>query len=116
METKMIDIKTPDGLCDSFIAYPEIHGPYPAVLFYMDGFGPRACLYEMAKTIASQGYYVLLPNMFYRIGRVPVMDIKFPVRPEDLPEVRKKMMPLFQDYDPESGVRDASAFLDFLAR
>jgi carboxymethylenebutenolidase len=113
MKTKMMDIKTPDGICDVFIAYPQDPGPYPAVLFLMDGFGPRAWLYEMAKTIAERGYYVLLPNMFYRIGPVPFVDIKFPVRAEDMPEVGKKLMSLFQTYSPEYGVKDIGCFLDF---
>ena len=112
----MVDIKTPDGICDTYIAYPEDSGSYPAVLFFMDGFGPRAYLYEMVKAIASRGFYVLLPNMFYRIGRVPVVDIKFPVRPEDMPEIIKKVMPLFQTFTPELGMRDTAVFLDFLAQ
>jgi carboxymethylenebutenolidase len=116
MKTQMIDIKTQDGICDSFIAYPEDKGTYPAVLFYMDAFGPRAYLYEMAKTIAARGFYVLLPNMFYRIRRVPITDIKFPVRAEDMPEAGKKLMSLFQTYSPEFGMRDTAAFLEFLSQ
>lgn len=115
MKTRMADIKIQDGVCDAFIAYPDDNGPYPAVLFLMDGFGLRSWLFEMAKTIASRGYYVLLPNMFYRIRPAPVVDISFPVRTEDLPEVRKELMTLFQSYDPEFGMRDTAVFLDFLA-
>jgi carboxymethylenebutenolidase len=70
----------------------------------------------MAKTIASRGYYVLLPNMFYRIRRAPLSDINFPVRVEDLPEARKKLMLLFQNYNPEMGMRDTAVILDFLAQ
>ena len=109
----MIDIKTRDGICDVFIAYPDENDLYPGVLFYMDGFGPRTYLYEMAKTIASYGYYVLLPNLLYRVRRAPVVDVKYPVRPQDMPEVIKLLMPLFKTYDPESGVQDAKAFFDF---
>src|ERR1700733_12014627 len=113
----MMDIKTQDGNCDVFIAYPENKGPYPAVLFFMDGFGPRAYLYEMAKKIASQGFYVLLPNLFYRVRRAPVVDVKFPLRSEDMPElVKKQLMPLFQSYNAELGMRDTAVFLDFLAQ
>lgn len=115
MQTKSIDLKTQDGTCDVFIAYPEDNGSYPAVLFYMDAFGPRAYLYEMAQTLAARGYYVLLPNSFYRVRRAPVVDMKFPVRPESMPEAVKQIMPLFQSFTPELGMRDAAAFLDFLA-
>lgn len=116
MKTQMIDIKTQDGVCDTFIAYPDDHGQYPAVLFFMDGFGLRDYLYEMAKTIAARGYYVLLPNMLYRIRRAPVVDIKFPVRLEDMPEVRKKVMPIFESFNPESAMTDTAVFLDFLTK
>lgn len=112
----MIDIKTQDGNCDAFIAYPGDKGPYPAVLFFMDAYGPRAYLYEMAKTIAARGFYVLLPNMFYRVRKAPVVDIKFPVRPEDIEAARKQIMPLLQVFTPELGMRDADVFLDFLAQ
>jgi carboxymethylenebutenolidase len=114
MKTQIMGIKTQDGVCDVFIAYPEDTGAYPAILFFMDGFGPRAYLYEMAKTIAARGYYVLLPNMFYRIRRAPVTDIKFPLRAEDMADVVKLIMPLFKSYNPEFGMRDTATFLDFL--
>jgi len=116
MKTQIIDIKTPDGACDTFIAYPEEKGACPAVLFLMDGFGLRDYLYEMAKTIASRGYYVLLPNMFYRLGRAPIIDLKFPLHVQDMPEAVKKLMPLFKTYSPEFGMRDTAVFFDFLAQ
>ena len=40
MITQRVDIKTHDGVCDCFIAYPDDNGRYPAVLFFMDAFGP----------------------------------------------------------------------------
>ena len=115
MET-FLNIKTPDGVCEAFIAYPGEKGPYPAVLLYMDAFGPRPHLYEMAKTISSRGYFVLVPNLFYRARKVPVVDLKFPVRGEDWPEAEKQIMPLIQSYGPELAMRDTLAFLDFLAQ
>jgi carboxymethylenebutenolidase len=116
MITHKMDIRTKDGLCDVFIAYPQENGQYPVVLFVMDGFGPREYLYEMVQTIASRGYYVLLPNMFYRIRRAPLTNLKFPMRAEDRPEAMKQLMPLFQSYNPEFGIRDTAVFLDFLAQ
>lgn len=116
MKTQMIDIKTPDGVCDAFMAYPEDNGAYPAILMYMDGFGLRPYLYEMATTIAARGFYVLLPNMFYRLGRAPIIDIKYPVQIQDMPEIETKLRPLFKGYDPEFGMHDAAVFFDFLAQ
>lgn len=47
MQTQKILISTPDGHCDSFIAYPDAHRKYPSVLLYMDAFGPRQYLTEL---------------------------------------------------------------------
>jgi hypothetical protein len=47
--SKTIDIKTPDGQCDSYISCPNAGGPFAAVLFYMDGIGIRPVLREMAE-------------------------------------------------------------------
>ena len=42
--------------------------PFPAIIFYMDAPAIRAELYDMARRIASDGYYVILPDLFYRFG------------------------------------------------
>jgi carboxymethylenebutenolidase len=118
MKTQMIDIKTPDGVCDAFAAYPDDNKQHPAVLLLMDAFGLRDYLYEMAKTIAARGYYVLVPNLFYRARRAPVLDVTFPLKAEQMPElIETQLMPLFQNYSPVTqGLQDAGVFLDFLAQ
>ncbi len=117
VETAEVDIKTQDGTCDCFIARPAGGGKYPAVLFFMDAYGPRARLYDMAKTLAAQGYYVLLPNLFYRVRRAPVVSLSFPIRRDQVQDaIQNHLMPLIQCYSPASGVRDAGVFLEFLAR
>lgn len=118
MKTQMIDIKTQDGVCDAFVAYPEDGKQYPAVLLLMDAYGLRDYLYDMAKKIAAKGYYVLLPNLFYRIRRAPVLqDVAFPVKAEDMATVKPKLMALFQGYSPVTmGVPDIGTCLDFIAQ
>ena len=61
-------IKTEDGLCPTHVFEPDVEGPWPGVLVYMDGIGMRPALWEIANRIAAQGYFVLLPNLFYRVG------------------------------------------------
>jgi carboxymethylenebutenolidase len=63
------DIKTRDGAMNAFVTYPEEGGPFPPVLFYMDAPGKREELHDMARRIASVGYYVVLPNLYYRRTR-----------------------------------------------
>ena len=69
MIEKHIDIATADGAMNSFVVYPEENGPHPVVLFYMDAPGKREELHDMARRLASVGYYVVLPNLYYRRSR-----------------------------------------------
>jgi carboxymethylenebutenolidase len=64
-----IDIATPDGAMEAFVGHPERDGPHPAVLMLMDAPGIRQELRDMASRLATAGYYVLLPNLYYRAGR-----------------------------------------------
>lgn len=115
MKAFKVDITTSDGVCDCYVAYPEEEGTHPGVLFYMDGYGPREYLYEMAQKLASHGYYVLLPNLLYRIRKAPVVDANFPLTEAEIPKVRKQLMSLLKSFDPEDAVKDARVFLDFLS-
>lgn len=63
-------IPTRDGQCEASIFRPdEGEGPWPAVIVYMDALGIRPALFEIGERIASFGYTVLLPDLFYRVGR-----------------------------------------------
>jgi carboxymethylenebutenolidase len=74
MIEKHLDISTADGSMNSFVVYPEEHGPHPVVLFYMDAPGKREELHDMARRLASVGYYVVLPNLYYRKTREFVLE------------------------------------------
>ena len=67
--TRDIDIATADGPMNSFVVHPEEGGPFPVVLFYMDAPGYREELRDMARRLASVGYFVVLPNLYYRLTR-----------------------------------------------
>jgi carboxymethylenebutenolidase len=54
----------------SFTAHPESGGPFPAIIFYMDAPGIREELRNMARRIAKAGYFVILPDMYYRMGLI----------------------------------------------
>lgn len=64
-----IDIKTKDGLMNTFVTHPEEGGPHPVILFLMDAPGKREELHDMARRIGTAGYYVILPNLYYRTVR-----------------------------------------------
>ena len=64
-----LDIPTTDGTMNTRVVSPGDSGPHPVVLFYMDAFGVREELHEMARRFAAKGYLVLLPNLYYRETR-----------------------------------------------
>src|SRR3984885_5322230 len=69
MKEQIVDIRTKDGAMETFLCCPERGGLYPPVLLLMDAPGIREELYDMARRLATSGYYVLLPNLYYRAGR-----------------------------------------------
>ncbi|MGD9750574.1 MAG: dienelactone hydrolase family protein [Acidimicrobiia bacterium] len=68
MISQELDITTPEGAMKTFIYHPTHDGPSPVVLYLMDAPSIRPALKDMAMRLASAGYYVLLPYLFYRGG------------------------------------------------
>lgn len=67
MSAKRIDLKTEDGVLDLHVFTPDTGaGPWPAVVLYMDAFGIRPDLAAMGQRLASHGYVVAVPNLYYR--------------------------------------------------
>ncbi len=67
-------ITTIDGTIDAWICHPAGEGSWPAVILHTDIRGVREVFREMGRHIAAAGYFVLLPNLFYRVAREPVLD------------------------------------------
>jgi len=110
-----VDVPTRDGVADSYLVRPAGDGPRPGVLLFMDAFGLRPRLAEMARRIADRGFTVLVPNLFYRGGRAPLVDLSGLQDPEDRGRTFGEIMPHIQALDAESIVRDSADYLDFLA-
>lgn len=66
MEQRRVEITTPEGSMTTFVHHPSHGGPHPVVLYLMDAPSIRPALHEMASRLASAGYYVMLPFLFYR--------------------------------------------------
>ena len=111
MIDQQIEIPTEDGRVSTFITHPERNGPHPVILFYMDAPGIREELRDMARRLATAGYYVMLPNMYYRAG---VMELGPIPADEDAPE-RKRMFELLFSLDVPMVMQDTKALLDFAA-
>jgi carboxymethylenebutenolidase len=106
-----IAIPTKAGEVDSFICHPERGGPWPAIIFYMDAPGIREELRDMARRLATVGYYVLLPNLYYRHGPGTVLDVS--ALTADSPE-RKRMFDLMSSLTNAMIVEDTEALLTFI--
>jgi carboxymethylenebutenolidase len=113
MIEETLDIVTPDGAMETFLCRPERGGPYPAVLFLMDAPGIREELRDMARRLATVGYSVLLPNLYYRAGRDTVFgpDVLEPGSPE-----RERMRAVRTRMTIPPVMRDVAAMLAFVDR
>ena len=107
MIERQLDITTPHGATTTFIVHPERDGPHPAIFFFMDAPAIREELRDMARRLATSGYYVILPNLYYRAG---VMEIG----PLGDPDVRTRMMELMNGLTIEMVMSDTEALLAFV--
>ncbi|WP_406187112.1 dienelactone hydrolase family protein [Streptomyces sp. NBC_01006] len=114
MPTKTLHIPTADGQADAFAAFPDCGERHPGVLMYADGFGIRPVLREMARELAGHGYYVLVPNLFYRHGPAPVIELPEYIGEEVRSAVFAQLMPLIEAHTADRVLSDADAYLGFL--
>src|SRR5262252_7313816 len=70
MIERELEIPTADSGMDAFVTHPEEGGPFPAVIVLMDIWGLREELFDIARKIAVTGYHCIVPNFWYRQGRV----------------------------------------------
>ncbi|WP_432179216.1 dienelactone hydrolase family protein [Streptomyces sp. NBC_00063] len=115
MPTKTLQIPTPDGRADAFAAFPDDGERHPGVLLYSDAFGLRPEMEDKARELAGHGYYALVPNLYYRHGAAPVVELPEYIGEEVRPEVIARLMPLLEAHTTEHAQRDADAYLGFLA-
>lgn len=68
MIERELTVTTAEGELPAFVFHPEHDGPHPVVLYLMDAPGIRPALRDMASRLATAGYYVVLPYLYYRGG------------------------------------------------
>ena len=107
MIDQQIDIPTRDGKTTTFITHPERGGPFPVIIFYMDAPAIREELRDMARRLATSGYYVMLPNLYYRSG---VMEL-WPLPADPNSPERKRMFELMGSLSIPLIMEDTKALL-----
>ncbi len=108
-----ISITTKDGSCRSYVYRPAGNGPWPAVLVFMDALAIRPALLELGERLATYGYFVLVPDLFYRSGAYEPMD---PATLFSDPEKRKVLFEKYVAPATQANIMsDTRAFLDYLA-
>jgi len=99
-----IDIPTADGAMNSFVVHPDSGGPHPVILFLMDAPGMREEIRDMARRVATTGYYVIASQLYYRdVREYNVFET----------EDRDRMFELMNNLTNEMAVDDARAMIAF---
>ena len=106
-----VEIKTPDGTADAAFIHPA-SGSHPAVLIWTDAFGLRPSMRAMGRRIAMEGYTVLVPNPFYRIGKSPMYEDASKI---NFQTERAKIGPLMASVSADGNAeKDAVAYVEWL--
>lgn len=111
MGQETTSIRTKDGDCPAFVFTPEGMGPWPAVIFFMDGIAIRPTLFAMSARLAAEGYVVLLPDLYYRLGHYEPLDATTIF---SSPEALAKLGPMMASTDNRRATEDTAAYLAYL--
>jgi carboxymethylenebutenolidase len=112
----LIEFPAAEGIAEALVARPSTgEGPFPGVILYMDAFGLRPRIQEMAQRIADWGYVVLAPNVFYREGTAaelaPQTDM---TTPEGLAAAGKAAFPRVGRLTTDKALPDIDAWVQAL--
>jgi carboxymethylenebutenolidase len=106
-----VQVHTPSGVCDAALIHPQGQGRWPGVILFVDAFGLRPAMRDMAKRLAVDGYTVLIPNPYYRSTTAPGIDPGFDfTNPADRAKLEALRAPLTSD----GVMQDAAAYVKFL--
>ena len=120
MYEQLVEITTPSGAMETFITRPQDGGPFAPVILYMDIWGVREELYDIARKVATVGYCCLVPDLYHRQGRVRHAfydDNGRMITLESLSEERKEMVRApGRKLSDDMVVEDTGAMLKMLAQ
>ena len=112
MIERQIEISTADGRMNTFICHPERAAPHPVIIIFMDAPGIREELRDMARRLGTVGYYVMLPNLYYRAN---VEELGSVVGEANL-TTRQRALQLMATINIPMVMQDVDALLAFTAQ
>jgi len=112
MIERQMEIVTPDGRMNTFICHPERAAPHPVIIIFMDAPGIREELRDMARRLGTVGYYVMLPNLYYRAN---VEELGSVVGEANL-TTRQRALQLMATINIPMVMQDVDALLAFTAQ
>src|SRR5882724_6853904 len=104
-------VTTADGSCDAALIHPKGKGPWPGVILFVDVFGLRPTMRDMAKRLAAEGYTVLVPNPYYRTTKAPGLPITLDFSSAD---DRAKIAKVRDPLTDRAVMSDSTAYVKFL--
>ena len=108
-----VTLKAADGTCDAAFLHPRT-GTWPGVIVWADAFGLRPSMRDIGRRLAGEGYAVLVPNPFYRVGKAPMFESAANVDFQD-PATRARLGPLMGSITAAGAAeKDAVAYAAFL--
>jgi carboxymethylenebutenolidase len=107
----LVTAPVPDGAATAHLLLPDAPRPAPLVVLYMDAFGVRPTLFEMAGRLVDAGYAVLLPDLYWRSGPFAPFD---PSTAFVDPGERARIFGLMNAVSPAQVIADTAALLDAL--
>jgi len=72
MQERNAFVETADGKMETFIVHPDEAGPYAPVVMYQNVSGLSDSMRMMARRVAAQGYYCVVPDLYYRLGKIVI--------------------------------------------
>lgn len=112
MACELVRIRTSDGECPTSVFTPSSgSGPWPGVVFLIDGFGIRPVLSKMGQRLSDAGFVVVQPDLFYRFGPYTPLDPREVLSAED---PRAALAPMMSTTDSHRAARDIEPVLAYV--
>jgi len=112
MARRDVTMTMPDGVCPASLHAPDRDGRWPGVIMFSDAGGVRETFRAMAERLASLGYAVLLPDLYYRVGPIAPFDMATAFFDAD---ERARLLGLAASVTKDAAAGDTGVFLDFLS-